>query len=258
MLKLTFLTLVLFSLEAVASLQVFPLRVDLNTREKTSSVTVRNRGDAPMTYQVSLVYYEQDLSGQMRASEKPDTADRSLTPHVRFSPRRVTLAAGESQVVRLMVRPRSELGEGDYRAHIRFEPLGSMKPSTGQETSMQMQLEARVAVNIPILYRHGQPTGTIDLKDFVIRKDEEHGHVFDVKMVREGPIFPMGVFRLYHVDNKEDMIGLVKGVSSYRDERQFIFRLDKEPEKKGRYILEFLKDEFEQTPITTTEFHWNG
>jgi P pilus assembly chaperone PapD len=51
--------------KAQANLQIFPLKVDLSTRVKTSSVTVRNRGDQTTTYQISLVFYEQDLNGQM-------------------------------------------------------------------------------------------------------------------------------------------------------------------------------------------------
>lgn len=256
-LSLSLLFLALTQSLAFANLQVFPLRADLTQRERTTSLTVRNRGDKTTTYQISSVFYQQDYEGQMSLNNSPPATERSVKDFLRFSPRRVTLAPGESQVVRLMIRPGADLAAGDYRAHIRFEPMDS-EGKTEPNLVMRMQLEAKVAVNIPVIYRHGQVEGDVSLEKFSIQKDQKGELSFSVVMKKTGNIFATGVFMIYHQKDLKKAQAIVRGVSSYRDERRFIFPLEDFSLKKGKYILKFLADEFDESSLAEVEFEWKG
>ena len=242
---------------ARANLQVFPLRADLSQRERTTSLTVRNQGTKSTTYQISSVFYQQDYDGQMSVNHSPPKAARSVQEHLRFSPRRVTLAPGESQVVRLMIRPGADMDEGHYRAHVRFEPIDNA-PDNAPNLVMRMQLEAKIAVNIPVIYRHGQTEGTVSLDKFAIQKSEDQGLSFSVVMKKSGNIFATGVFKIFHESDMKKAISVVRGVSSYIDERRFIFPLEDSPLVKGRHILKFLADEFDESSVAEVEFEWKG
>lgn len=246
---------ILLSVRSYASLQVFPTKIKLSTRSKVATVTIRNKSTFKTTYKLSAVFYKQSFDGQMKRVEDPGVDGQSIIKFLRFSPRRVTLAPNDEQVVRFMVRKTAKLSSGDYRAHIRFEPIKKEEESeSGRDNLVMMKIDARIAINIPIIYSHGNIVGKVDLKNFSISKNKE-GNFFNVIMKKEETIFPFGTFKVYRVDGeKEEMVAVVNGVSSYIPERRFTFKMEKFIEKKGKYEIRFYNNEFAKKAIAKDSF----
>lgn len=243
------------SISVNASLQVFPTKVKLSTRSKVSTITIRNKGTFRTTYKLSAVFYEQSIDGQMKRVEDPGVEANSIIKFLRFSPRQVTLAPNEEQVVRFMVRKTSKLSSGDYRAHIRFEPIKKEEEKdSGRNNLVMMKIDARVAINVPIIYSHGNVEGKIKLKNFSISSNEK-GSFFNVIMEKDKSIFPFGTFKVYRVGKgKEEFITVVNGVSSYIPERRFTFKIEDFDKKSGEYEIRFYKNEFSKTPSAMDKF----
>ena len=245
----------MLSLDTSANLQVFPTKVKLSTRSKVSTVTIRNKGTFKTTYKLSAVFYEQSFDGQMKKVKDPGPGAHSIIEFLRFSPRRVTLAPDEEQVVRFMVRKTSKLSSGDYRAHIRFEPIKKEDEKDGGRNNLvMMKIDARVAINVPIIYTHGTASGKVTLEHFSISTNKE-GSTFHVIMKKDDTIFPFGTFKIFRLDKgKEEFVTVVNGVSSYISERRFSFKIEDFKNKKGNYELRFYENEFSKTAVAKDQF----
>ncbi|PIK16273.1 hypothetical protein [Halobacteriovorax sp. JY17] len=248
-------SVLLLAASTYANLQVFPTKIKLSTRSKVSTVTIRNKGTFKTTYKLSAVFYKQSFDGQMKRIDDPGVGSHSIIKFLRFSPRRVTLAPNEEQVVRFMVRKTSKLSPGDYRAHIRFEPIKKEEEkSGGRDNLVMMKIDARVAINVPIIYSHGNSSGKISLEQFAISSNKE-GSFFHVIMKKDESIFPFGTFKIFRLDGgKEEFISVVNGVSSYIPERRFTFKIEDFKKKRGNYEIRFFENEFAKTPSAKDQF----
>lgn len=254
------LALCFWPLLAYSNLQVFPTKIEMSSREKSSSITLRNRSNKTVTYQIGSVFYRQDIDGQMNRVSEVKESDYSIIDYLRYSPKRVVLKPNQEQVVRFMVRNTSKLEAGDYRAHIRFEPIAEKGSDSGQrENYVMMNIDAKVAINVPIIFHQGRAKGEIVLSDFFIQTNKEKGSSFVVTMKKKGRIFPYGTFKIFYLGEKEEeLISLVNGVSSYLDERRFRFSIEDFPKKIGKYALKFYPDEYSKMPLAQTITEWKG
>ncbi|MDD0852051.1 hypothetical protein HBN50_03040 [Halobacteriovorax sp. GB3] len=247
----------LLSVSSFANLQVFPTKIELSTRAKAATVTLRNKGSEKTTYKVSAVFYRQDYMGRMVRVDSPKEEERSIINNLRFSPRRVVLAPGQEQVVRFMVRKTAKLESGDYRAHIRFEPIKKeVDNASGRDNFVMMKVDARVAINVPVIYSKGRSKSKISLEKFHM-SDSKEGQLYSVVMKKEGPVFPFGTFKVFKVNNeKEELVSLVNGVSSYVDERLFSFQFTKPKDPEGKYEIRFYKNEYSRQALAVDQFVW--
>jgi len=142
---------------AQGNLLVAPIRVVFEDGKQREDLNLSNIGQDTAVYLISFLQYEMKENGQFldvtdSASQPTPRADSYL----RVYPRRVTLAPGESQIVRLQYRKPQNLADGEYRSHLYFRadkntaPLGmeqdrdttrlsvSITPIFGIFTSMTM------------------------------------------------------------------------------------------------------------------------
>lgn len=260
--KALFLAFSLFlTISSYANLQVFPTKVMISSRQKTGTVTVRNKTKDKMTYKVSAVFYEQDYMGRMSPIDDPGVEKFSIIENLRYSPKRITLEPGQEQIVRFMVRKSNQLPNGDYRAHIRFEPIKKMVPNLVEKSSgMQMQIDARIAVNIPIIFSKGNDDRNLKLTDFNLKKENEKLS-YNFKIKKEGNYFPFGTVKLFKIEeNKEDkQIAFVHGVSSYVSERQFTFPIEDVSDlSNGTYAIRFFENEHTKEYKAETKVQWKS
>ncbi len=80
---------------------------------------------------------------------------------IRFSPKQVTLKAGESQTVKVMLRKPEGLPDGEYRSHLLFQTVPDASFGTDVEAQpktaggISVQLIPLIGVSIPLIVRHG-------------------------------------------------------------------------------------------------------
>lgn len=236
-----------------AGLRVFPTRILLTDREKTSKVALRHTGKYPTKYRLKTIFYRMGKDGTLKRIANPLASERPAMKYIRFSPRQVTLQPNVEQIIRIMVRRTGKLTPGDYRAHLFFEQIEEIKPrprtaSQGDKPEvMSMQLKARLAVAIPIIFRHGKTDIKVSLSGLKIIKDPKKAPAFEVNMTQTGNQFAHGAFKAYFTPKgkkKAKQVGLVRGISSYVPSRKMSFPLSVPAGVKlenGTLRLEFVR-----------------
>ncbi|MEK6706936.1 MAG: hypothetical protein AABZ06_14225 [Bdellovibrionota bacterium] len=213
-----------------ANLQVFPTRLVLTDHKKTGHLSLKHVGDKQERYKITAVFYRMNSDGGMQLVEHaaygvPESAVRLL----RFSPREVTLNPNVEQILRVMFFSRDKIEDGEYRAHLHFEPVvepvGSENQSAAKnpkDGGLTMQLQAKIAVAVPVIYRRGNPKALVRLSDPKLVKFEDGKSGFSVSIHREGKAFLFGDFNVFFRPSsggEQTLVGLINGVSSYIDLR---------------------------------------
>lgn len=152
--------LMLSPLLARADLLISPTRVLLTAQQGVAQVTLRNTGDTRRTYRMEWREMRRNDDGVYVSIEQPSAADRIASPMLRYSPRQITLEAGETQTVRVQYQPRADLAPGEYRSHLRFTTVGGDASAAPAEAAQEKKAEATIqigiAFSIPVIVRVGE------------------------------------------------------------------------------------------------------
>ncbi|MDQ3269909.1 MAG: hypothetical protein M3Q11_06955 [Pseudomonadota bacterium] len=106
--------------QARAQLMVHPTRVVLENDQRSAQLEIINNSDKPAVYRISLVNRRMDEVGGFSPIESALPGEQFVDEMVRYSPRRVSLAPGASQIIRVMARKPADLAAGEYRSHLLF------------------------------------------------------------------------------------------------------------------------------------------
>lgn len=140
-------------------LLVHPTIVMFEGRTRTASIYVVNRGDARGTFVVSWVDLSMTPEGGLRKQEEQPSW--SLQPHIRYSPRRMTLDPGETQLVKVALRRKEGVPPGEYYSHFKVltlssEDLENPTAKKDNEAERRVNIVARSAMAIPVIWRNTQ------------------------------------------------------------------------------------------------------
>lgn len=234
--KLVFGLLCIISITSRADLRVYPTRIVLNDTKRVADISLRHMGTKPARYKISLVFYRMKADGSMLLVEKPETSVRpeehSALKLIRFSPRSVALTPNNEQVVRIMYAGPKDLADGDYRAHIYFEPLDEPEDDSqagGKEKkAVTMHLQAKVAIAVPVIYKKGKTDSALTLTQLKVVKPPGKPVSYSVTLKSSGNAFPFGdLFAIFTAPGKEPVsVGVVRSISSYVPERTFSYDLN--------------------------------
>ncbi len=126
-------------------LLVAPIEVNLGGRNRSGVITVRNQASERTTYRLSVV-------NPLATDEGTDASD-----WIRFSPRRVVLNPGETQVVRVLVRKPADAKKGKYIARLLVQAIPpTPKPVKDEKPpeNVSVSLVIVYGVTIPIRIDH--------------------------------------------------------------------------------------------------------
>lgn len=152
--------------DAAAQAQLFmhPTLVMFSGTERSATVNVVNQGDATGVFELAWVDFEMTRDGGLLARE--GTAPWSLQPFARYSPRRVTLRPGETQIVRIALRSGGEVAEAEYYSHLKVVTLeDDLGAAAGEADAAEaVMIEARSAIAIPVIWRNSdaEPRAAIE------------------------------------------------------------------------------------------------
>ena len=241
---------------AGANLMVTPSRVVFEDRTRTAQVTLLNTGDEAGSFRISFIRQQMTESGEffkVEANEKGKYSDQMI----RYSPRQVTLPAGQSQVVRLMLRKPRDLEAGEYRSHMLFQMIPKASKSSldsalsKNDDGITIEIIPIVGVSIPIIARHGKLESNLKLENARINPANETNPKpsISVNMLRNGNQSIYGDFRAIFTANDGSepiVIALVNGVAVYTPNslRQFSIPLSvplETPLKEGKVRILFLE-----------------
>lgn len=254
--------LILFSLPlgiqqvfAASQLMVSPTRVVFEGRTRTARVTLANIGDKAGSYRISFVQRQMTESGNL-AEIKNEIPGMYADTMVRFSPRQVTLNPGQSQTVRLLLRKKSGLEDGEYRSHLLFQALPDPEATSIQalsdkdEGKIQVQLIPVVGVTIPVIVRQGklQAIATLSNLKFIPPTGNKQQARLSLTMHREGNRSVYGDFKVTFTPAKGTpvVVAQANGVAVYtpNNTRRFEMALQAPPGmslKNGELHVVYLK-----------------
>jgi len=185
-----------------AVLLIHPTLVMFEGNERSATITLTNRGDQTGTFEMSWIEYTMTAEGGL--TKMDGIAQWSVQPYVRYSPRRVTLAPAESQVIKIALRRRKDAALGEYYSHFRVLTLNSEDPTDSDtkaavelpENATSVTIKTRTAIAIPIIWRNSQETSgaTIESADF----DRQTGKL-TVDVRRHGDLSVRGFLYVFDV-----------------------------------------------------------
>lgn len=171
-----FITILICSISsfANASLLISPTRLAFDERDRVQTVTLINPTQKTNVYRVGWTEQKIGTNGSYEnLSEKELESFPIASPFMRISPRQVTLGPGERQVVKVMLRRKSDMEEKEYRSHLTFTALpDASNDAKGQSQGMSMKLNLLLSYSIPVVMRKGQLNVKTEISDIEIVKNE--------------------------------------------------------------------------------------
>lgn len=223
-----------FNAYALAQLMVTPTRVVFEGNERTKQINLINNGADTGRFKISFVRKNMTPEGNLNSIEENEPGLYS-DEMVRFSPRLVTLAPGQSQTVRLMLRKKSGTADGEYRSHMMFQSLPD-SAATDVETltseksdKLSIQLIPVVGITIPVIVRQGELNADVSLSGFELKQANtvKAQSVLSLRINREGNKSTYGDLRVYFTpkDGAPTVIGRVNGLAVYTSIKSRIFQI---------------------------------
>lgn len=265
----TLFLITLFSVSAFAQgigdLMVAPTRVIFEGRTRASEITLVNRGRAKTTYRASFVEMDMTESGEVQRRPKRE-GETTASDLVRFAPRQVELAPGESQTIRIQLRKPTSLPAGEYRSHLVFHGLPANEPvsipgmSEGGK-NLNVDLKTIFGVSIPVLVRHLETDTQVSLSGLKLETlptpTEPKGvPTLSFRLHQKGNRAAYGDLQIHFVDEKgkETLVGEAKGAAIYPNVESRLVKIallhNRETQlKKGRLRLSYSYTEFKRPPV---------
>jgi hypothetical protein len=160
---------------------VSPTYVLLDGRTRSQALLLSNRGVTPQTYRITIINRLQKSDGQLVATDKPGEGEGFASAIVRYAPREVVLPPDKPQTVRLLLQMPANLPDGEYRSHILFQQIPTVRPSEDAATEVapgiSVTIRAVFGVTIPLIVRKGTLSASASLSDLhvVHPADEQSG-----------------------------------------------------------------------------------
>jgi len=222
------------------NLNITPKRLTFSRNSRSGSVYVYNQGNASATVDVVLVERVMLPSGEIESlanasadAESKPFADRlnSARGLVAATPRRITLAPGRGQTVRLRVTPPANADAAEYRIHLtvstvppRDAGLAVEDAAAGHPGEFSIRLNAVFGLSIPVIIRTGGPDVRADISN--VRLDEEmispdgvaapsRTAILAFDLARLGGSSLFGNVEIRSADGGNDVVGLARGVGVY-------------------------------------------
>ncbi|HXZ02221.1 MAG TPA: hypothetical protein VEI03_19665 [Stellaceae bacterium] len=154
--------------EAGGGLLVSPTYLLFDGRERSKSMILTNRGDAPETYRISLINRRQMPDGQLVETAEPAGDAGFASTLVRYAPRQVVLKPNQPQTIRLLLQLPADLPDGEYRSHVLLQQVPTVHAddvANPNATGLSMRIRAVFGITVPLVVRKGNLTAMAALSD---------------------------------------------------------------------------------------------
>ncbi len=207
---------------AQGDLLIAPMRVIFEGDKQKEEVGLTNIGKDTAFYSISFI--QNDMREDGSFIQISDTASGKLfaSTYVRIFPRRVVLAPGESQTIRLQLRKRQDMEIGEYRSHLYFRSDNEKRRALGDKEKEQtkgigVQLKAVFGLSIPIIIRNGKTSSTTQLTNVSLKLQNDTFGIISTTINRSGNESCYGDLVAEYINNKSEstIIGRMRGIGIY-------------------------------------------
>ena len=240
-------TILCLSLASYADMMISPTRILLDQDSRSATMTLRNSSDGPRTYRLSWEDKKATETGGY--TNIPDGEQwPSAKGLIRFSPRQITVGAGENQTVRFSFRPPADLPSGEYRSHLLLEVIPDISEPTatieqdgpGEGIGVQMFMQMSFSIPAVVRYNIAAPQVSIQsVKAVPVLKGESLG--LELTLAHAGDASSFGnitVEMQRNTNSPVEEIGRYKDLSVYPelDERKIVIPLRDKAIPKGAVV----------------------
>lgn len=254
-----------------ANLNISPKRVTFDRNRRSATIYIYNQGDTAGTFDISLVDRAMLPDGQIiavsEAGSRPEAQAvvgrlKSAQSLLQVSPRRVQLAPGKGQTVRLRLASLPEdAGSTEFRTHL---TVTTVPPPTAGVTAeeaarlapneLRFQITSVFGLSIPAIVRAGPP----DVRAAIANAKVEYVNLSDgqnaaqrtpvltVDLVREGSSSLFGNIEVRPAGQRRgEPIGAARGVGVYPeiDRRTVRIPLSRAPAAGEKLEITFTDDD---------------
>ncbi|MBO9682124.1 MAG: hypothetical protein J7502_05555 [Flavisolibacter sp.] len=213
---------------AQGNLMVFPKRIVFEGNKRSEQINLTNIGKDTARYAISLLHYRMKEDGSFEEITTPDSASRFADNYVRFFPRSVVLAPGESQVVRIQ-QVSAGLQKGEYRSHLYFRapPEASAKGEEAtRDSSFAIRLNPVFGISLPVIIRSGALTALASIgKPELDTSGTSAALKFKIHRTGERSVYGDLLVNCIYPDGKVLKLAEVQGVSVYTPNEVRIVRM---------------------------------
>lgn len=256
--------------EGGVNINLTPRRVTFDRTTRTAVVYVFNQGATASMFDVTLVDRVMLPDGQIRTAEQAATmaegkaiAARLQSAHalVMATPRRITLAPGKGQAIRLRATlPTAADGVGEYRTHLTVTNIPP--PDTGLTaeqaasqgpTALSFRVRSLVALSIPVIVRTAPIDARARIENARMTEPDRQNQAgaapnatavtFDI--VRAGVSSLFGTAEIRGGAKGDESLGQARGVGVYPEieRRALQITLNRKPRPGEKLTVIFTDDD---------------
>jgi P pilus assembly chaperone PapD len=192
-----------FISQVQANLLVAPTMITFDGRERSEKLSLINTSDKTLTYRLEWSEKTALPNGGYRVltDEKEMQQFKSASPMIRFTPRQVTLRAGERQVVAFSLRRPKNMLDGEYRSHLNIRALPAEVKSDA-ESEPGIKLNMIFNFSLPVIVRQGKPIPNIKIEGTeIVRNLTKNQNEIFVTFSRSGLYGASGDIKAYWKNN---------------------------------------------------------
>jgi P pilus assembly chaperone PapD len=222
---------------AQGDLLVAPTRVIINGGG-SAEVILSNIGSEPATYRIVLELRRMNAEGDLVdvPEAEANAMEKAALEMVRYAPRRILLAPGQPQAVRITARPAAELPDGEYRVHMVFRSIpAAVSPEEAERVraagQFQIRLQPVYGISIPVFIRKGRLEAGAAIGAVTLERQGAGGSLA-ILLNRTGNRSVYG--EVVARDARGQQIAMVRGVALYPEVTQVKVDLGLTPEALAR------------------------
>jgi P pilus assembly chaperone PapD len=229
------------SVSAWADLMLHPTRLVFDKNERAAQLELINNGKETATYRITLVNRRMNEIGEFSGVDTPLPGEQFSDEMLRYSPRQVVLAPGESQTVRVLLRRPANLQQGEYRSHLQFDRVPDMSSNSidtigdkAESDAVGVNLKALIGVSIPVIVRQGDTAATVTLAGpRLLAPETGKAPVLTADLKRTGDRSVYGdLIVTFTPDNGvEHQVGVAGGIAVYMPNDTRKIRMELHPQK---------------------------
>ena len=221
------------AVRAQGNLLITPRRIIFEKSTRIQELTLANIGKDSAKYLISIMEIRMNEDGSFEQIARPDSGQLFASSSLRIYPRSVSIAPGESQLVKVQLVKTDQLLPGEYRSHIYVravpveKPLGD-KDDAKDSSDISVKLTAIFGISVPALIRIGENDTKISLSgpSLIIAKDK--APKLKITLNRSGQMSSYGDMTVDCISagGKVTEVGMVKGIAVYTPNKKREFQLE--------------------------------
>lgn len=203
------------------ALKVTMKRVIFEGTKRAEVLTLINNTPDEITFRMGWRNMRMTEDGLRDIADGEDLGNiMPLDKMVIFAPRRVVIAPGGSQQIRLMLRKPKDLAEGEYRSHLWIRPEADavkFDPNPVESGKAAVTIKMLAGVSLPVFVRSGQMSATAKLENAAVTQANGKLNV-SLDLSRQGNRSVYGDFDFICTSGAEErVIHQIRGIAIYPD-----------------------------------------